>query len=568
MAKDYEIVRGDDGYTAQVSIRGRAVLRTPMINCGTAFTEEQRDGLGLTGMLPPAVLTIDDQLRRVYSQLQGQPTDLAKFIFLNDLQDRNEVLFYKLLNEHLVELLPIVYTPTIGEAIQKYSQWFLRPRGIFLDIDHPEDIEASLRAFGNDPEDIDLIVATDSEGILGIGDQGVGGVLVCVGKLAVYTAAAGIHPNKVLSVVLDTGTNNRELLDDPGYLGLRHERVRGQRYDDFIEAYVTTASRIFPNAILHWEDFAAGNSHRIVNHYRRDYCTFNDDIQGTAAVVAGAVLSGVATAGTELVDQKIVIQGCGTAGIGISNLLYDMLVKAGLSSDEAYRRFYGVDINGLLVRGDDMRDFQQPYARAREDVADWVLVDPAKITLTDVVKNVNPTIMIGTSAQAGAFTQEIIEHVAANCERPIIMPLSNPTLKAEATPKNVITWSKGKALVSTGSPFAPVDFEGTTFYIGQGNNALVFPGLGLGVIACRARLITDDMIAAAAATVANLVTDRSLGASLLPSVSKLWEISKQVAEDVVRAAVADGVARVGLDEGMAAVEANMWRPEYPKFDLV
>ncbi len=568
MAKEFEIVLGDDKDTAQIAARGYDVLRNPVINAGEAFTHEQREALGLVGMLPPAVLTIDQQAERMYAQLKEQPTELGKFLFLNRLQNTNETLYYKVLGDHVSELLPIVYTPTIGKAIQEYSNWFVEPQGVFLDINHPELIEDALRATGKTDDDIDIIVMSDSEGILGIGDQGVGGIMIAVGKIAVYTAAAGLRPHRCLPVVLDTGTNNPDLRGNDAYLGLAQDRVRDEKYDAFIEAYVQAASKVFPSAVLHWEDFAAGNAHRILQHYRGDYCTFNDDIQGTAAVVAAAVLSGLETAGTKLEEQTILIHGAGTAGVGIADLLVDLMVQGGLSEDDAKKRFYGTNSGGLLVEGGKLRDFQVPYARTRDEIAEWDVADPASITLTEVVKNANPTVLIGSSAQPGSFTQEIIEHMSATNERPIILALSNPTAKCEIIPADAIAWSKGKALMSTGSPFAPVEYEGTTYEIGQANNALVFPGLVLGIVAAKATRVSDRMLSTSANTVATYVTDRSQGANLLPSTDELRAVSKKVAEDVVRTAIDEGLARVGLDEALAQVDRLMWTPAYPNIEAV
>ena len=566
MTNDFEIVLEDDREVARISARGVDVLRNPSINAGEAFTTEQRKLLGLTGMLPPAVLTLDQQADRVYSLLQDEPTEMGKFRLLNKIQNTNEVLFYKVLVDHVAELLPIVYTPTIGKAIQEFNDWFIEPQGVFLDIDHPEDIEAALIASGRSADEIDIVVASDSEGILGIGDQGVDGIMISVGKIAVYAAAGGIHPSRCLPVVLDTGSNNEELRGHANYLGLPIDRVRDERYDRFIQAYVEAVTKVFPKAIVHWEDFAAGNAHRILEQYRDEYCSFNDDIQGTAAIVVSTVLSGLKTAGTNLVDQTFVIHGAGTAGIGIANLLVDLLVRAGLTEEEARKRFYGLNSGGLLVEDGKLRDFQVPYARTREEIADWRVADPEHISLTEVVKNSSPTILIGTSAQPGSFTQEIVEHLAITNERPIIMALSNPTSKCEFLPADAIKWTDGRALIATGSPFAPVEYNGVTYHIGQGNNALVFPGFALGVIASGATRITDGILATAAEAVADYVTDRSPGANLLPDTSELRPVSLVVAEKVVREAVDSGVATIGLDEALANVKRLMWTPRYPEVE--
>jgi malate dehydrogenase (oxaloacetate-decarboxylating) len=513
---------------------------------------------------------MEGQLRRVYAQYRRQPTDLAKNVYLANLRDRNEVLFYRLLSEHIQEMLPIIYTPTVGQAIERFSHEYRRPRGVYLSVNEPDEVEASLRNYGLGADDVDLIVATDSEGILGIGDQGVGGIDIAIGKLAVYTAAAGIHPRRVIPVVLDMGTDNLALLNDEMYLGNRHARVRDQRYDDLIDAYVTTATKLFPHAMLHWEDFAASNARRILNRYADQVCTFNDDMQGTAAVVLAAAFAAVRAAGTRMRDQRVVIHGAGTAGVGIADMMRDVMVREGLSLEEATRRFYLLDRNGLIT--DDrssMYDFQQPYARPAGEVTGWSRTPTSGgIGLADVIANVQPTMLIGTSTQAGAFTEQIVTTMAAHVERPIIMPLSNPTSKAEARPEELIRWTGGKALVATGSPFPPVEYHGRTYRIAQANNALVFPGLGLGVTVSRARRITDRMIAAAADAVAHLSDATQSGAALLPSMENLRMVSAAVAVDVVRSAEQEGHATSTVDEPIQQVHEAMWRPEYPRFEVI
>lgn len=554
--------------TVKIALRGRDVLSDPMINQGTAFTHEERAALGITGLLPGGVMSMEEQIRRVYKQYQSEPTNLAKYTYLNSMRDRNEFLFYRLLTDHIEEMMPIIYTPTIGEAIQEYSHWFHRPRGIYLDIDNPELIESSLLQDRTPAEDIELIVVTDSEGILGIGDQGVGGVAITIGKLSVYVAAAGVHPHHVLPVVLDTGTDNLDLLSDPAYLGVQHPRVRGEEYDEFINKFVKAVKKLFPNAMLHWEDFAAGNATRILNRYRDEICSFNDDIQGTASVVVAAILSAIRSSGTKICEQQIVINGAGSAGIGIANQLVNVMMTEGISEKEARSKFWGLSSRGLLVEDGVLRDFQAPFARSREEVSGWDVENPRKITLAEVVENTQPTILIGTSAQAGAFTEKIVKKMAEKVERPIIMPLSNPTTKAEATPENLINWTDGRALIATGSPFDPVEYKSTTFHIAQANNALVFPGIGLGVIVCKAEKVSDNMIAAASSAVANAVTDRRLGASLLPPINHLRSISAQVAIAVVEAAKAEGLARKEVPSPIEAVYKNTWKPIYPKVEVV
>jgi len=565
----YELVRSSDGWTARISARGAAVLTIPAINRGTAFTAAQRHELGMTGLLPSGVSTLDGQLRRTYSQYSHQGDDLAKWVYLTNLHNRNEVLFYKLLSEHIEEMLPIVYTPTVGSAIQQFSNEFRRSRGVYLSVDHPEDVEQALRNSGLGANDVDLLVATDSEGILGIGDQGVGGIEISVGKLAVYTAAAGIHPSRALPVVLDVGTDNLNLLNDEMYLGERHPRVRGERYDRLIDAYVTACQKLFPHAMLHWEDFGAANARRILNTYADQVCTFNDDMQGTAAVVLAAAFSAVRAAGSRLRDQRVVIHGAGTAGLGIADMMRDQMVREGLSREDATARFWALDREGLL--GDDraahLYDFQVPYARPWDEIKDWG-TPGSRPGLADVVRHARPTMLIGTSTQAGAFTEHIVRDMAAHTERPIIMPLSNPTPRAEAMPADLLAWTGGRALVATGSPFAPVELDGVTYQIAQANNALVFPGLGLGVTVARASHITDRLIAAAADAVAKLSDATRPGTSLLPPVRDLRPVSAAVAIEVVRVADAEGLAQVPIDNPIQQVHDTMWRYEYPRIEAI
>jgi malate dehydrogenase (oxaloacetate-decarboxylating) len=567
--RPYEFHRTAKGPVLRLRARGFSVLATPILNRGTAFTPEERRALGLVGLLPEGVSTIDGQVRRVYAQFQRQPDELAKNVYLANLRDRNEVLFYRLLSEHLAEMLPIVYTPTVGKAIERYSHEYRRPRGVFLSVDHPDLVEESFRNYGLEADDVDLIVATDAEGILGIGDWGVGGIEIAIGKLAVYIAAAGIHPRRVIPVVLDMGTDNLALLNDKMYLGARHARVRGQRYDEFIDAYVQAATKLFPHALLHWEDFGAANARRILQRYADQCCTFNDDMQGTAAVVLAAAFAAIRASGTRMADQRVVIHGAGTAGMGIADMLAEVMVGDGLSPEEATRRFWCLDRQGLITddRLDALHDFQRPYARPAAEVAGWTRTGTGRgPSLADVVGHVHPTMLIGTSTQAGAFTEAIVRQLAAHVDRPIIMPLSNPTSKAEATPADLLAWTDGRALVATGSPFDPVHHDETTFQIAQANNALVFPGLGLGVAVARARRVSDRMLAAAADAVAGLSDASTRGASLLPPVDNLREVSATVAVAVARAAVADDLAEVALDDPIQQVHQAMWQPEYARVE--
>ncbi|EJR59985.1 hypothetical protein IIO_03344 [Bacillus cereus VD115] len=553
----------------ETTLRGAEVLSTPLLNKGVAFTQEEREELGLKGLLPPAVLTLEEQARRAYEQFSSQPDDLLKNVYLTALHDRNEVLFYRILTDHLREMLPIVYTPTVGVAIQRYSHEYRKPRGIYLSINDPSGIEDAFANIGATAENIDLVVVTDGEGILGIGDWGVGGINIAIGKLAVYTAAVGIDPSRVLPVILDVGTNREELLNNPFYIGNRHPRITGEAYDEFIDTFVQAVNKQFPKALLHWEDFSSRNARKILDKYRHDVCTFNDDIQGTGAVSLAAVLSAVKASGVPLSEHRVVVFGAGTAGIGIADQVRDAMVRVGLSDEESHNRFWCIDRNGLVTDNmEGLLDFQMPYARKEAEVSDWKQNDV--IGLAEVVKHVKPTILIGTSTVAGAFKEEIIKEMASHVERPIILPMSNPTPLAEAKPADLIEWTEGRALVATGSPFEPVTYNGVTYVIGQSNNALIFPGLGLGTIVVRASVMTDGMFAAAAEAVASMVDTSQPGAPILPEVEELRNISELVAIEVAKVAVAEGVARENLsdDDIKIAVKEAMWKPEYRQIKAV
>lgn len=553
----------------ETTLRGAEVLSTPLLNKGVAFTQNEREELGLKGLLPPAVLTLEEQARRAYEQFSSQPDDLLKNVYLTALHDRNEVLFYRILTDHLREMLPIVYTPTVGVAIQRYSHEYRKPRGVYLSINDPSGIEEAFTNIGATAENIDLVVVTDGEGILGIGDWGVGGINIAIGKLAVYTAAVGIDPSRVLPVILDVGTNREELLNNPFYIGNRHPRITGEAYDEFIDTFVQAVNKQFPKALLHWEDFSSRNARKILDKYRHDVCTFNDDIQGTGAVSLAAVLSAVKASGVPLSEHRVVVFGAGTAGIGIADQVRDAMVRVGVSEEESYKRFWCIDRNGLVTDNmEDLLDFQIPYARKEAGVSEWKQNDV--IGLAEVVKHVKPTILIGTSTVAGAFKEEIIKEMASHVERPIILPMSNPTPLAEAKPADLIEWTEGRALVATGSPFEPVTYNGVTYVIGQSNNALIFPGLGLGTIVVRASVMTDGMFAAAAEAVASMVDTSQPGAPILPEVEELRNISEMVAIEVAKVAVAEGVARVNLSDNdiKMAVKEAMWKPEYRQIKAV
>jgi malate dehydrogenase (oxaloacetate-decarboxylating) len=555
------------------TLRGRQVLSDPRINKGTAFGDAERHELGVAGLIPSGQVTLDQQVTRVYSQYLRQSTDLARNVYLTDVHDRNEVLFYRLLTSHLSEMLPIVYTPTVGLAIEQYSHEYRRPRGVYLSVDQPELIETSLRAPDLEAGEVDLIVATDAGAILGIGDWGVGGIHIAVGKLAVYTAAGGINPNRALPVMLDVGTDRQSLLDDPLYIGNRHPRVPAAGYDRFMDAFVEAVSRLFPGALLHWEDIGVSNARRLLERYGDRLLTFNDDIQGTGAVNLAAVLAAVRAAGTALPEHRIVIFGAGTAGTGIADQLSAAMQAGGLTPEQARGltpeqargRFWAVDRPGLLTtKTPGLSTSQRRYARDQAEVADWATAaQGGGIDLAEVVRRVHPTILIGTSTVAGAFTEEIVREMAAHAKRPIILPMSNPTSLSEAAPADLIRWTGGRALVATGSPFEPVDYEGTHYVIGQANNALIFPGLGLGVIAARAGRVTEHMLAAAAHAVADLVDTSAAGSPLLPQVEALRETSVTVAAAVATAAYEAGVSAVAPDEQLHdRIRALLWQPVY------
>lgn len=544
------------------SSRGRALLSDGRFNRGTAFTMEQRATLGLKGLLPPGFLSLELQAQRSYEQYQMQPTNLAKNDFLAALHDRNQVLYYKLLEDHLKELMPVVYDPVVAQAIEAYSHEFQRPNGVYLSIDDIDGVEEALSNYGLGADDVDLLVATDAEEILGIGDWGSNGMDISIGKLAIYTAAAGVDPNRAIPVMLDVGTDRESLLNDPLYVGNRHSRVRGERYDELVAAYVSTATRLFPKALLHFEDFGPSNARRILNEYRDTAPVFNDDMQGTGAITLAAVLAGLRVTKGRPADQRVLVFGSGTAGVGIADQIRVIMTADGLSVREATRQFWCVDRQGLLVDDmDDLRDYQQPYARPRGEVASWG--SNGRIDLAEVVQRVHPTILVGTSTVGRAFTQEILGEMARHVERPLIFPLSNPTERIEAMPADVIRWTEGRGLVATGTPWEPVSYKGTEYAIGQANNFLIYPGLGLGAIVSRARRVTDGMLLTAAEAIARLVDSTAVGAGLLPDVENLRATSASVAVAVVNQAMKDGVATIDIKDPVQAVQDAMWHAMYP-----
>lgn len=535
-------------------------LVLPSQNRGVGFTHEERQRLGLVGRLPPGVLTLEQQAERVWLQLQSLTTDLARNVLLDQLHYRHEVLYFKVLFDHLTELLPVVYTPTVGEAIQRFSEEYRGQRGIYLSIDEPGDVAESFETLELGPDDVDLIVGTDGEAILGIGDWGVGGIEISVGKLALYTAGGGIDPRRTVAVVLDVGTDNEQLLGDEFYVGNRHPRRRGAEYDEFIEHYVHTVHRMFPHALLHFEDFGPLTARAILHTYSADYCVFNDDVQGTGAVVMAALYGGLKVTGIGMRDQKVVVFGAGTAGVGIVDQIRDAMVADGAGVEQATSQIWLIDKQGLLFDDmADLRDFQCPYAKNRRLLRGD---SGRRVDLVEAIGMAEPTILLGCSTVPGAFTREVVEAMCAATERPLIFPLSNPTSRMEAIPADVFEWSSGKALVATGSPVPPVEYQGTLYRIGQANNALVFPGIGLGVIVAGARQVTPGMLQAAAKAVARHADPTRRDPVVLPPIDDLSAISVAVGEAVYRAAVQDGVASKSHDDVGRAIHDIRWLPEY------
>ena len=540
-------------------MKSHEILNNPFLNKGTAFTMEERKELGLIGLLPPYVQSIEEQAEQAYQHFLRKPSDLEKRLFLMEIFNTNRTLFYYLFNHHIVEFNPIVYDPVIADTIEQYSELFVDPQyAAYLDINHPENIEETLKNAAGD-RDIRLIVATDAEGILGIGDWGVQGVDISVGKLMVYTAAAGIDPACVMPLVIDAGTNREELLNNPMYLGNRHERVRGEKYDAFIDQFVQTAGKLFPKLYLHWEDFGRSNAADILNRYKKEIPTFNDDIQGTGIVVLGGIFGAMDITGEKLTDQVHLCYGGGSAGAGIADRVHAEMVAEGLSPEEAYKRFFMIDKQGLLF--DDMEDLtpaQKPFAKKRADFEG----KGDMTNLLEVIKTVKPTILVGTSTNPGAFTKEVVEAMCENTERPVIFPISNPTKKLEATAQQVIEWSDGKAFVATGVPSGTISYKGVDYEIGQANNALIYPGLGLGMLASEAKLLTDEMIGAAAHSLSGIVNPGQPGAPVLPPFQYVADVSIKVAEAVAKKAQEQGLAQAKETDMAKAVRDLKWYPKY------
>jgi malate dehydrogenase (oxaloacetate-decarboxylating) len=549
----------------EVSLTGEMLLNTPLLNKGSAFSEEERQVFGLVGLLPTHIASIEEQLARTYGNYLRKQDDLERYIFLAELQDRNEVLFYRLLSEHLHEMCPIVYTPVVGLACQQYSHTYRRPRGLYISYPHRDDIATIL---GNVPtEDVQVIVVTDGERILGLGDLGIGGMDIPVGKLTLYTACAGIHPATTLPILLDVGTDNQALLADPLYLGWHHERVRGADYDEFIEAFVQAVKHTYPRALLQWEDFAKGNARRLLNRYQQELCTFNDDIQGTGAVALAGLLAAVKRIGSTLHEQTVVILGAGSAATGIADQLLTAMTCEGLSPAAARAALWLIDRQGVVHTGrNDLEPEKASYAQPVERLAKWPRAGDAPLGLQAVVEQVHPTILIGTVAQGGAFTEPIVREMARHTHYPIIFPLSNPTAKSEAIPADLIAWTEGRALVATGSPFPDVSYGEQTISIGQCNNMFIFPGMGLGILAAHAQRVTTTMfLAAAHALSACSPALQSPTAPLYPPVEAVRDVAWQVAIAVGVAAQQAGVAEpTPLDELEQRVCAQMWAPHYPQ----
>ena len=552
--------------TVRTALSGYELLNDPLLNKGTAFTEAERDAFDLHGLLPPHVAELDYQVTRRLDAFRSLGSDIQKYVFLRGLQDTNETLFYALITRNIEEMMPIVYTPTVGLGCQSFSSIFRKPRGLFLSYPHKADIPSIL---GNRRFDgVEAIVVSDGERILGLGDQGAGGMGIPIGKLALYTACAGLHPSTTLPIILDVGTDSQRLLEDPQYIGWQHERVRGEAYDDFIATFVDTVRERWPHVLLHWEDFAIGNANRLLARYRDHLCTFNDDIQGTAAIAVGTLLSAINVTATPLREQRIAVFGAGSAGTGICALLLRAMVDEGLAEAEARGRFYLIDRDGLLV--DDMtglQPFQAPFVQKRAKIETWTLAAPYRIGLGDVITNAEPTVLIGTSGQPNAFHEAVVRAMADRVRRPVIFPLSNPTDRAEAMPRDLLAWSEGRAVIGTGSPFPPIKRNGHDVRVDQTNNAYVYPGIGLGAIAVHACRISDAMFLAAARTIADMSpAKRDPNANLLPPLTALRSLSFQVAIAVARQAVADGLAGAMSDDALTAtVKVNMWEPVYADY---
>ncbi len=550
----------------KVSLSGFHLLNSPRLNKGTAFTHHERDTFSLHGLLPPHVGTLEEQLERRMQALDEVPTALGKYDFLRDLQDSNETLFYALVVRNVEKLLPLVYTPTVGEGCQRFSEIWRKPRGLFLSYPNKERITQILNHSRYDS--VKCIVVSDGERILGLGDQGAGGMGIPIGKMALYTALGGIHPENCLPILLDVGTDNEERRKNPIYIGWRHHRIRGLEYDDFVDMFVSAVKARWPHVLLQWEDFAGANAARFLAKYRNQLCTFNDDIQGTAAVTTATLISAINVTGIPLEQQRIVVFGFGSAGLGIANLLTQLIGEQGVSLLQARGCFYAIDVNGLITsERKDVDASQLPYARREEEVRGW-RQPSGEIGLLDVVRNVKPTVLIGVSGQGGAFSEQVVREMAKHTKRPVIFPLSNPTSRSEATPRDLMNWTEGRALVGTGSPFGLVDAGGKKIRIAQTNNSYTFPGLALGIVASKARFVTDAMVKAAAAElIRHLPTQTDKDASLLPPISEARCLGRLIGEAVGKQAIRDGEAQIADEEELLReLDANIWEPVYEQYE--
>ncbi len=561
---DYEYLTDPNGKPyLKVNLTDYALMLNPLLNKGMAFTAEEREQFNLWGVLPPSQIDLSIQHRRSYEAYQSKSTDVEKYIYLRDLQDSNETLFYNLLSEHIEELMPIVYTPVVGLGCQRYSHIYRRPRGIFISYPNRSHIDAILANPRFDYAKV--IVVSDGERILGLGDQGAGGMGIPIGKLSLYTACAGIYPGFTLPVLLDSGTNNADLQADPLYIGWQHERIRGQEYDDFVDLFVKGIKKRFPHILLQWEDFAQQNANPLLERYRNELCTFNDDIQGTAAVAAGTLFAAIHVTKTHLRDQRIAVLGGGSAGCGISSLLKQAMIEEGMSEADARRRFFLIDKNGLLLDDDNhLLPFQKPFAQSKNNIASWRLKNPNHIALEDVIENVHPTVLIGVSGQAGTFTEAIIRNMASHVERPIIFPLSNPTSRSEALPSDLLKWTNDRAIIGTGSPFGTVEKVGKPWRVDQTNNCYIFPGMGLGLIAVHAKTVTDTMFMHAAKALAECSpVHYNREDNLLPPLAQIRNVSLKVATAVAREALNAGLANVIPPGDLEQYLQNyMWKPTY------
>lgn len=563
---NFKIIRNAQGeQTLLTPIYGKALLTIPQLNKGTAFTEQERVEFGLIGKLPPHVETLEAQVARAYLQYLSHETEIQKNIYLNYLLNVNQVLFYKLISKYTEEMLPKIYTPVVGDAVEQFSQRFFQPRGLYISFEDQDRIETILNNRSN--PDIKLIVVSDGEGVLGIGDQGAGAMAIPVAKLMVYTAFGGIDPNVTLPIMLDVGTNNKTLLNDPMYLGWRHQRISGKDYDVFINKFVAAVKKLFPQVFLHWEDFGSYNSYNNLANYRHEICSFNDDIQGTGVVAVAVLLAALALNKTSMSEQRIVVFGAGSAGMGVTDSIYKAMINSGISAETAKNNFWLVDRFGLLTdSAANPTKAQSIFLRSQADISAWQVQNPQNISLLEVIENVRPTILVGSSTVKGAFNQQIVETMSRYVERPIILPLSNPTEKAEATPENLIKWTNGKALIASGSPFADVCWHDQIFPISQCNNYFAFPGIGLGVIAVQAKAVSENMLKAASQALSK--STQHQGGRLLPTLENLPAASKAIAIAVAKAAVEEGLAQVELQEDIESlIDRQIWKPHYLPYSL-